>query len=280
MYGYQLRAEFEAATGATWPLNIGQVYTTLARLERDGLVEPHAREDAGRRRATARSPTASPRPAAASSSAGSSRRSHARAARATSSRSSSRWRSRRPASTSAQIVQAQRSCTLRTLRDLTRLKAKADPARGRRLAARQRIDDLPGGGRGPLARPLRSAAHGERTAAEHHHDREPDGGQTMSEYVLELRDVSRVHGSGETAVHALRGRQPRGRARRARRGHGPVGLGQVDAAEPRRRPRCADRAAPSSSRAPTSPGSRRASSPPGAGARSATSSRTSTSSRR
>ncbi|ACU73667.1 transcriptional regulator, PadR-like family [Catenulispora acidiphila DSM 44928] len=38
-YGYQLRAEFEERTGATWPLNIGQVYTTLARLERDGFVE-------------------------------------------------------------------------------------------------------------------------------------------------------------------------------------------------------------------------------------------------
>ena len=38
MYGYQLRSEFEASTGATWPLNIGQVYTTLARLERDKLV--------------------------------------------------------------------------------------------------------------------------------------------------------------------------------------------------------------------------------------------------
>jgi len=38
-HGYQLRQEFEARTGATWPLNIGQVYTTLARLERDGLVE-------------------------------------------------------------------------------------------------------------------------------------------------------------------------------------------------------------------------------------------------
>ncbi|WP_092199895.1 PadR family transcriptional regulator [Blastococcus tunisiensis] len=37
-HGYQLRAEFDAATGATWPLNVGQVYTTLARLERDGLV--------------------------------------------------------------------------------------------------------------------------------------------------------------------------------------------------------------------------------------------------
>jgi DNA-binding PadR family transcriptional regulator len=39
MYGYQLRSEFERRTGATWPLNVGQVYTTLARLERDLLVE-------------------------------------------------------------------------------------------------------------------------------------------------------------------------------------------------------------------------------------------------
>jgi len=38
-YGYQLRTEFERTTGGTWPLNIGQVYTTLSRLERDGLVE-------------------------------------------------------------------------------------------------------------------------------------------------------------------------------------------------------------------------------------------------
>ena len=39
MYGAQLRAEFERRTGGTWPLNVGQVYTTLARLDRDGLVE-------------------------------------------------------------------------------------------------------------------------------------------------------------------------------------------------------------------------------------------------
>ena len=38
-YGYQLKTEFEAATGGVWPLNVGQVYTTLDRLERDGLVE-------------------------------------------------------------------------------------------------------------------------------------------------------------------------------------------------------------------------------------------------
>jgi DNA-binding PadR family transcriptional regulator len=38
-YGLQLGQEFEARTGDVWPLNMGQVYTTLQRLERDGLVE-------------------------------------------------------------------------------------------------------------------------------------------------------------------------------------------------------------------------------------------------
>ncbi|MFI6323936.1 PadR family transcriptional regulator [Nonomuraea sp. NPDC050556] len=47
-YGYQLRSEFESSTGATWPLNIGQVYTTLSRMERDGLVAPGEADDQGR----------------------------------------------------------------------------------------------------------------------------------------------------------------------------------------------------------------------------------------
>jgi DNA-binding PadR family transcriptional regulator len=47
MYGYQLRAEFEQRTGATWPLNVGQVYTTLSRLERDGLIEGTGADDEG-----------------------------------------------------------------------------------------------------------------------------------------------------------------------------------------------------------------------------------------
>ena len=42
-YGLRLQNEFESRTGEVWPLNVGQVYTTLQRLERDGLV-------AGRRR--------------------------------------------------------------------------------------------------------------------------------------------------------------------------------------------------------------------------------------
>ncbi len=48
MYGAQLRSEFESRTGGTWPLNVGQVYTTLARLERDGLVEAVGEDDEGR----------------------------------------------------------------------------------------------------------------------------------------------------------------------------------------------------------------------------------------
>ena len=46
-YGLQLRQEFEACTGEVWPLNVGQVYTTLQRLERDGLVESDDTADEG-----------------------------------------------------------------------------------------------------------------------------------------------------------------------------------------------------------------------------------------
>jgi DNA-binding PadR family transcriptional regulator len=46
-YGQQLREEFEARTGEVWPLNVGQVYQTLQRLERDGLVDSDAIGDEG-----------------------------------------------------------------------------------------------------------------------------------------------------------------------------------------------------------------------------------------
>ena len=46
-YGYQLRAEFDRRTGSTWPLNVGQIYSTLDRLERDGLVAKDDVDDAG-----------------------------------------------------------------------------------------------------------------------------------------------------------------------------------------------------------------------------------------
>jgi DNA-binding PadR family transcriptional regulator len=46
-YGLQLRQEFESSTGEIWPLNVGQVYTTLQRLERDGLVESDDSDESG-----------------------------------------------------------------------------------------------------------------------------------------------------------------------------------------------------------------------------------------
>jgi len=49
-YGLQLREEFEAGTGEVWPLNIGQVYTTLQRLERDGLAESDGSDAGGPQR--------------------------------------------------------------------------------------------------------------------------------------------------------------------------------------------------------------------------------------
>lgn len=49
-YGLQLREEFEAVTGYLWPLNSGQVYTTLDRLEHAGLIEREDSENRGRQR--------------------------------------------------------------------------------------------------------------------------------------------------------------------------------------------------------------------------------------
>jgi DNA-binding PadR family transcriptional regulator len=49
-YGLQLREEFEARTGEVWPLNVGQVYTTLQRLERDGLASSDDADSEGPQR--------------------------------------------------------------------------------------------------------------------------------------------------------------------------------------------------------------------------------------
>ena len=129
MYGARLRAEFEARTGGTWPLNVGQVYTTLSRLERDGLVVASGGDDEGR---IEYSLTDSGR-----------------------AEISQWWLTpvRREASPRDELViklalavtlsgvdvpavlQAQRTATLKHLRDLTRLKARAEePADGRDLA--------------------------------------------------------------------------------------------------------------------------------------------------
>ncbi|MES9542798.1 MULTISPECIES: PadR family transcriptional regulator [unclassified Actinomadura] len=118
-YGYQLRAEFESSTGATWPLNIGQVYSTLSRLERDELVTrvgaddegrfvyritPAGEEDVRRWFATPIARTDRPRDELA-----------IKLAMAVTT----------PGVDVAHVVQTQRTATLRALQDLTRLKADA-----------------------------------------------------------------------------------------------------------------------------------------------------------
>ncbi|QKW34670.1 PadR family transcriptional regulator [Actinomadura sp. NAK00032] len=118
-YGYQLRAEFESSTGGTWPLNIGQVYSTLSRLERDELVTRVGADDEGRfvyritpageadvRRWFATPLVRADRPRDELA---------IKLAMAVTT----------PGVDVAGVVQAQRTATLRALQDLTRLKADA-----------------------------------------------------------------------------------------------------------------------------------------------------------
>jgi len=119
MYGYQLRQEFESSTGSTWPLNIGQVYTTLSRLERDGMVvvtdegdesqRVFAISDAGRASvrdwfATPVQPTAPPRDELAIKLA---------------------LAVRTPGVDVRSVIQAQRTSTVRTLQEYTRSREAA-----------------------------------------------------------------------------------------------------------------------------------------------------------
>lgn len=47
-YGYQLRTELDTRTGGSWAVNVGQIYTTLDRLVRDGLVATAGADAQGR----------------------------------------------------------------------------------------------------------------------------------------------------------------------------------------------------------------------------------------
>ena len=163
MYGYQLRAEFESRTGATWPLNVGQVYTTLGRLERDGLVEPAGEDGDGH--AVYRITEAGRAEVGAWFSTPVSRSTPPRDELAIKLAMAVTV----PGVDVRAVVQRQRTATIRALQDYTRLKAgAAEPDRrpGPGLAARPGVADLRRRGRGPLARPLRGAAGpGSRRAA-------------------------------------------------------------------------------------------------------------------
>lgn len=48
-HGYEIKIGFEHMMHKQWPLNAGQIYTTLDRLVRDGLVEPGGEDDLERK---------------------------------------------------------------------------------------------------------------------------------------------------------------------------------------------------------------------------------------
>ncbi|TFV55287.1 PadR family transcriptional regulator [Geodermatophilus sp. DF01-2] len=119
-HGYQLRAEFDAATGATWPLNVGQVYSTLDRLERDGLVAAEGEPDAEGRIAYRLTEDGR-------------RELHTWFASPVSSRSGRDELSIKlalavttPGVDVTAVVQTQRSATMTSLQEYTRLKTRAD----------------------------------------------------------------------------------------------------------------------------------------------------------
>ena len=129
MYGAQLRAEFESRTGGTWPLNIGQVYTTLSRLERDGLVVQRGGPDDDGRITYALTPAGHDEVVAWWATP---------VVRDTTPRDELVIKLAlavtAPGVDVEQVVQTQRTASLRALRDLTRLKQQAHAAERERIA--------------------------------------------------------------------------------------------------------------------------------------------------
>lgn len=138
MHVSQLKAEFEARTGGAWPVNIGQVFTTLQRLERDGLVErvPHqGASEPERFRATA---------AGAAEARAWWARPVERGAPARDELAIKLALAVTARGVDVQaVVQAQRTETMRALHDYTRLKIGGRPASARESAAADsRHDDV------------------------------------------------------------------------------------------------------------------------------------------
>lgn len=46
-HGYELKTEFDLLTGGLWELNVGQIYSTLERMRKDGLVALEGVDEAG-----------------------------------------------------------------------------------------------------------------------------------------------------------------------------------------------------------------------------------------
>jgi DNA-binding PadR family transcriptional regulator len=120
MHGYQLRVAFEESTGGTWPLNIGQVYTTLSRLERDGMVRPLPEHDEGQRPYQITGAGRAELTAWFTTPIGRTDRPRDELAIKLALALTT------PGVDVPGVVQAQRGATMRTLQELTRLKARAE----------------------------------------------------------------------------------------------------------------------------------------------------------
>lgn len=120
LYGYRLKSEFEAATGQMWPLNDGQVYTTLARLARDGLVVAETEPDGQR---VYRLTSAGRAELDGWFSGAISREAVPRQELAI----KLIFAVRSPTADVNRVIQRQRAATVRSLQELTRLKAGAGP---------------------------------------------------------------------------------------------------------------------------------------------------------
>src|SRR5262249_38318744 len=120
MHGYQLRVAFEESTGGTWPLNIGQVYTTLGRLERDGLVLLCPETEGGQR--PYRITEAGRAELAGGFTTPGTRHDRPRAERAI----KLALALTTPGVDVRAVLQKQRTATMRTLQEYTRLKARAE----------------------------------------------------------------------------------------------------------------------------------------------------------
>ena len=200
-FGLRLQTEFESRTGEVWPLNVGQVYTTLQRLERDGLVESDDGE-AERSRKLFRITAAG-------------------------ARELGEWLRtppelvppprdelvikvlvalQVPGTDVHEILQVHRRHAIEVMQRYTQVKAAAEDgdaacARRRRRALSARGDRRVAGRR---RRSLEAAASpgsdsaSRRSSPTNSHD----GGLAMTS-ALELRQVSKVYGSGPSEVHAL-----------------------------------------------------------------------------
>jgi DNA-binding PadR family transcriptional regulator len=148
MYGYQLRAEFDRATGSTWALNVGQVYSTLARLERDGLVEGQGDDGEGRTRYAIT-------PAGRAELRGWFDRPVEQANRPRDELAIKLALAVTvPGIDVSRVVQTQRSATLRSLQQLTRLKAEHQAEQAQRPVSQQAPDPSGGGSHRPAAAAL------------------------------------------------------------------------------------------------------------------------------